>query len=108
MRPQVIRRDERYLRDCRRAFAAIGLAMPPTLLAMMLASRVSGESMAVPMLLWMAGSAALGWYAFVRPLGEYRCPQCDRVLPRAEEARPAIRFRCEPCGVDWDVERTTG
>ena len=96
------------MRNCRRALAAIVLAMPVTILAMMFGSKVSGEMMGVPVFLWMLGSSALAWYAFVQPLDKYRGPQCERVLPRAEEAGPRIVFRCESCGVDWDVERTGG
>jgi hypothetical protein len=73
---------------------------------MMLAARLG--LMVVPMIVWLAGSAALAWYVFVLPLNEYHCPKCKRALPRVEDVRPRIQFRCEPCGVDWDVERTGG
>ena len=106
MRHQVVRRDDRYLSRCRWAFAAIGLAIAPTVMAMVLAGPFG--MMGVPIMLWLAGSSVLGWYVFVHQLNAHRCPQCDRVLPRVEESRPSIRFRCAPCGVDWDVERTEG
>jgi hypothetical protein len=103
-----VRRDEHYLRNCRLGFAAIVLCMPFVLAAWAFLQAARFEVKLIPMLLWMTFSAVLGHYVFLRPLTSYRCPQCGRALPRAEEARPWIRFRCEPCGVEWDVERSDG
>jgi hypothetical protein len=61
-----------------------------------------------PMLVWLAYSAIIAHFAYVRPLRSYRCPQCRRLLPRVEDARPWIRFRCDACGVEWDVQRSHG
>jgi hypothetical protein len=99
--PLEVRRDEIYLGNCRRAWAAIVLGMPAVL-----AAWASLGVKLLPMLLWLVYSAILGHVAFVRPLAAYRCPQCGRPLPPSEEARPQIRFRCDACGVEWDVERT--
>jgi hypothetical protein len=103
-----VQRDESYQRRCRIAFAAIGLAMPFVLLAMPLTSGVSFGLKLLPILLWLTYSAIIGHVVFVRPLNSYRCPRCQRPLPRSEEARPWFRFRCEPCGVEWDLERSDG
>ena len=103
-----VRRDVRYLRRCRLAFAAIVLSMPVVLAAWALTSDFGFYIKIIPMVLWLASSAIIGHFVFVRPLNSYFCPQCQRPLPRAEDARPSIRFRCESCGIDWDVERTDG
>jgi predicted RNA-binding Zn-ribbon protein involved in translation (DUF1610 family) len=107
--PLVLRRDEAYHRRCRLALAAIVLGMPVVLAAWALIpmSAHIGWKL-LPMLLWLASSAILGDIAFVRPLRSYHCPRCGRELPRSEQARPWIRFRCEPCGVEWDVNRSEG
>jgi hypothetical protein len=104
--PLEVRRDELYLKRCRLAFAAIVLGMPVVLASWALTSRAGVGARLLPMVLWLASSALIGHFAFVRPLASYRCPQCHRPLPRAEETRPRIQFRCEPCGVEWDVERS--
>src|SRR5262249_16280042 len=103
-----VRQDERYLRRCRLALAAVVLSMPVTLTAMALASEASLEVKCAPVLLWLASSAIIARAAFLQPLRWYRCPQCERPLPRFEGARPWIRFRCETCGVEWDVQRSDG
>jgi hypothetical protein len=106
--PLEVRRDEPYRRKCRLALAVIVLSMPVALAAMALTANASIGVKVLPTLLWLASSAIIADFAFVRPLKSYRCPQCQRPLPRAEEARPWFRFRCEPCGVEWDVERSDG
>jgi hypothetical protein len=103
-----VQRDESDRRRCRIAFAAIVITMPLVLLAMALTSGASLELKLLPMLLWLIGSAIIGHIFFVRPLRSYRCPQCQRALLRAEDARPWFRFRCETCGVEWDPERSDG
>jgi hypothetical protein len=100
-----VQRDESHRRKCRIAFAAIVLAMPLVLLAMPLTSQAY---FGLPILLWLVYSVIIGHVFFVRPLNSYRCPQCQRPLPRSEEARPWFRFRCEPCGVEWDLQRSDG
>jgi fatty acid desaturase len=104
--PLELRRDDGYLRRCRLAFAAIVLGMPVVLAAWWLNAGSGHLVMMLPMLAWLAYSAAIAYVIFVRPLTSYRCPQCQRPLPRAEEARPWFRFRCELCGVEWDVKRS--
>jgi hypothetical protein len=104
--PFELRRDDGYLRRCRLAFAAIVLAMPGVLAAWALAADRGWLVMLFPMLAWLACSAIIGHLVFVRPLTTYRCPQCRRLLPRAEDARPWYLFRCDHCGVVWDVQRS--
>jgi hypothetical protein len=106
--PPVLRQDDAYLRRCRLAFAAIVLAMPGVLAAWALAADHGFLVKVSPMLAWLAYSAAVAHFGCVRPLRDYRCPQCGRRLPRAEDARPWYRFRCDPCGLEWDVERSDG
>jgi hypothetical protein len=104
--PLEVRRDDGYLRRCRLAYAAIVLAMPVVLAAWALAAHSSYLVRLAPMLAWLAYSAVIGHFVFVRPLRSYRCPQCQRLLPRSEDARPWYRFPCDVCGVVWDVQRS--
>jgi hypothetical protein len=101
-----LRTDDGYLRRCRHAFASIVVAMPAVLAAWALTADRGHLVMLVPMVCWLAYSAVIAYFVCVRPLTSYRCPQCRRLLPRAEDARPWIRFRCDPCGVEWDVRRS--
>jgi hypothetical protein len=104
--PPVLRRDDAYLRRCRLAFPAIVCAMPVVLAAWALAAGGGFLAKVSPMLAWLAYSAAVAHFVCVRPLRHYRCPRCGRRLPGAEDARPWYRFRCSPCGVEWDVQRS--
>jgi hypothetical protein len=104
--PLELRQDEGYQRRCRLALAAIVLGMLAVLAAWGLAAHRGPVVMLLPMLAWLASSAVIAHLVFVRPLASYRCPRCRRLLPRAEDARPCYRFRCEPCGVEWDVRRS--
>lgn len=113
-----VRRDNAIRNRCRLATTAIILSMPGPMAAWWLSfwwfARVLPPLplmmflMTLPMILWLAFVVVTFYVLVARPLASYRCPQCQRLLPRADDAQPWYRFRCEPCGVEWDVQHRDG
>ena len=91
-----VRRDNAIRNRCRLATTAIILSMPGPMAAWWLSSwwfaRVLPPLplmmflMTLPMRLWLAFVVVTFYVLVARPLASYRCPQCQRLLPRADDA----------------------
>ncbi len=104
-----VRRDNAIRNRRRLAITAIILGIPVMMAAWGLtvwwfAGKPPVPILILPMMLWFAYTLVISYVLVERPLASYQCPQCQRPLQRAEDAQPWYRFRCEPCGVEWDLQ----
>jgi hypothetical protein len=108
-----VRRDDGFRNRRRLAVTAVILSMLGSvaawgLIAWWFAGFPPVSLMLFLMMLWFGFVWAISYVLVERPLTSYRCPHCQRLLPRAEDAEPWYRFRCEPCGVEWDLQHRDG